>query len=202
MSSIISVVALLLCFVFAALPPLPFSRQTEPRKRETFSALAVLPSGAGPRMVGAGSTVNATIYIEDYSSDDDVRQAAGALTEGGQDALVKVLEKMKPKGKVTTVGRVGFYDLKLIRSIPSGEGRQILAALDRPISFLEAYNMGRSTDYKIGVLQLSLKENSKGKEEGEGQLIYSAKVKIEEGNKVVIENYGITPIQLRGVREL
>jgi hypothetical protein len=200
MSCIISVVALSLCFVFAALPPLPYNSQNEPGK-QTFSALAVLPSGAGPRLGRAGSTVNVTIYIEGYSSEDDVRQAAAALVEGGQDALVKVLEKMKPKGKISVVGTVGFYDLKLIRSIPSGEGRQVIATCDRPISFLEAYNMTRSADYKVGVLQLALKKNSKGKEEGEGTLIYAAKVKID-GENVIIENYGISPTQLRGVREL
>ena len=44
------------------------------------------------------------------------------------------------------------------------------------------------------------KPDKKGKEEGQGSLIYSAKIKID-GNKIEIENYGIEPIRLMSVRK-
>ena len=33
-------------------------------------------------------------------------------------------------------------------------------------------------------------------------LIFAAKVKVLEGNKVEVENYGVQPVQLKGVRKL
>ena len=184
------------------------SSQEQKQKSETFSALAVLPAGAGPRMVAPGANTTISIYIKRYSTDAEAQELAQALLSGGQDAVVKAMEKMKAIGKVSLTGRVGFFDLKFIRSRPLDEGgRRIVAACDRPIQFLEAYNSGRSTDYKIGILELELKEKAedggkKIKEEGEGMLIYAAKVKVIEGKKVEIENYGIEPAKLMGVRKL
>ena len=129
-------------------------------------------------------------------------RAAGAFLEGGPDALLKALEKADSIGKITLTGRVGFYDLKLIRSRRTQTGRTIIAVGDRPIGFLEAYVSNRSRDYEFGILQLNLKRDKKGKEKGEGALIYAAKVKVIEGKKIEIENYGIEPIRLMGVRKL
>ena len=169
--------------------------------QETFSALAYLPTGVGISMRGAGATANVTINIESYSSDQDARQLQAALLDGGPDALLKALEKMKPIGRIERVGTVGFYDLKFIRSVPTETGRRIIAVTDRPIGFLEAYFAGRSTDYKFGILQLDLKDDKKGREEGAGALIYAARVKVLNGNQVEIENFGIDPIRLEGVRQ-
>ena len=153
-------------------------------------------------MVGAGARANVDIYINSYTDDAEAKQLAGLLVESGPDALLKALEKAKSKGKITLSGRVGFYDLKLIRSHQIPGGRRIYAVGDRPIGFLELYAGNRSTDYPFGILQLDLKTNEKGKEEGEGALIYSAKVKVLNGKTIDVESYGIQPIRLMGVRKL
>jgi hypothetical protein len=168
---------------------------------EKFSALGYLPNGAGMRMVGAGSTFSVDLYIYKYSSNEEAKSLAGLLLESGSDALHKRLEDMKSIGKITLTGRVGFYDLKFIRSHKTHAGRQIIAVTDRPIGGLEARNSGRSRDYNFGVLTLTLKPNKKGRERGEGSLVYSAKVKVLNGKTVEIENYGISPVQLRNVRK-
>ena len=169
---------------------------------EKFSALGYLPSGAGMRMVGAGSTMNLDLYIDRYSTNQEANLLAGALIEGGNDALLKSLEKMKRIGKIQLTGRVGFYDLKLIRSRPiSGGGRQIIAVTDRPISGFEMYAGSRSQDYNFGVIQIVRKPNSKGKERGTGTMIYAAKIKLIKGKTIQIENYGVSPLQLRNVRK-
>jgi hypothetical protein len=126
---------------------------------------------------------------------------AGALVEGGPDALLKMLEKAKTIGKIRLTGRVGFYDFKLIRSHKTEGGRRIYAVGDRPVGFLEVYSGSRSQDYPFGILQLDLKTNSKGKEEGEGALLYSAKIKVLNGNSIDVESYGIGPVKLLGVRK-
>jgi hypothetical protein len=187
----------LLVVVSLLFPPTPVNAVA---KGEQFSALLFLAAGAGMRGVGAGSTANLNIYIDQYTSDAEAQDLAKVLLDGGSDALLKRLEKADRIGKVQLVRKVGFFDLKLIRSRPIEGGRRIIGVCDRPIQFLEAYVGGRSQDYTFGVVILDLKTNKKGKEEGVGQLIYAAKVKVEDRN-VEVENYGIEPARLQGVRK-
>jgi len=180
----------------------PAQDEEKQPKKEKFGALAFMPAGAGPAMVGAGTRVNVDIHVNSYTSDAEAKSLAGALLEGGPDALLKLLEKAKSKGKITLTGRVGFYDLKLIRSHRIEGGRRIYAVGDRPVGFLEAYVNNRSRDYPFGILQLDLKTNDKGKEEGSGALMYAAKIKVLDGKSIDVETYGIEPIRLMGVRKL
>ena len=184
--------------VSAAMPP---QEQAKPKK-EKFGALAYLPSGAGPAMVGAGARANVDLYVNSYTSDAEAKRLAGLLVESGPKALLKALEDAKSIGKITLSGRVGFYDLKLIRSHRTPEGRRIYALGDRPVGFLEVSSGRRSQDYPFGVLQIDLKTKGNGKEEGEGALIYSAKIKVLDGNNIDVESYGIAPIRLMAVRKL
>lgn len=61
---------------------------------------------------------------------------ANTLAEGGQDALVKQLEKLKTIGHASLSNHIGAFDLKLIRSRKTPTGRQIIGVSDRPIGFL------------------------------------------------------------------
>jgi hypothetical protein len=174
----------------------------EKPKSEKFSALAYMPHGAGPAMVGAGARINVDLWVNSYTSDADAKRMAGALLEGGSEGLLKALQKADAIGKVRLVGRAGFYDFKLIRSHQVEGGRRIYAVGDRPIGFLEMYAGNRSQDYPFGIMQLDLKKNSKGREEGTGALLYAAKIKVLEGNRIELESYGIDAIKLLGVRKL
>ena len=180
----------------------PAQEQEAKPKSEKFGALAYMPHGAGPAMVGAGARANIDLYVKTYTTDAEAKSLAGALLEGGSESLLKALENKKSIGKITLTGRTGFYDLKLIRSHKTPEGRRIYAVGDRPIGFLEMYVNNRSRDYPFGILQLDLKRNSKGKEEGTGALIYAAKIKVLDGNSIDVETYGIDAIRLMGVRKL
>ena len=180
----------------------PAPAQEVKSKSEKFGALAYMPHGAGPAMVASGARVNVDLHVRSYTSDEDAKSLAQALREGGSEALLKRLEDAKSIGKITLTGRTGFYDLKLIRSHRTQNGRRIYAVGDRPVGFLEAYVNNRSRDYPFGILQLDLKTNSKGREEGTGALIYAAKIKVLEGNTIDVESYGIDAIRLLGVRKL
>ena len=186
--------------------PAPVPAQNAPPekqpKSEKFGALAFLQSGAGRAMVGAGARANVDIYVKSYTTDAEAKSLAGALLEGGPDALLKRLEKAKSIGKITLTGRVGFYDLKIIRSHRTPEGRRIYAVGDRPMGFLEVYAGQPSQDYPFGILQIDLKPNKKGREEGEGTLIYAAKIKVLDGNSIDVETYGVGPVKLLAVRKL
>lgn len=163
-------------------------------KSEHFSAVASLSRAP------ATTARWVDVRLSRYSSNARTQQMANALVEGGQDALVKELEKAKTIGRVQLSSRVGAFDLKLIRSRKTPTGRRVIGVSDRPIGFLEAYGGGRSNDYQVGILVLDLKLNKKGKEIGEGMLLYASKVKIEKG-KVEIEYVGMEPIRLVNVRK-
>ncbi len=171
-------------------------------KSEKFSALAYMPHGAGPAMVGSGARVNVDIWVNSYTSDPEAKTLATALLEGGSDNLLKSLEKLDTIGKIRLNGRAGFYDFKLIRSHQIEGGRRIYLVGDRPVGFLEMYVGNRSQDYPFGIMQLDLKKNSKGREEGTGALLYAAKIKVLENNRIELESYGIDAIRLLGVRKL
>lgn len=185
----ITTVLFLLCV--ALVMPAVAARNGKP---ETFSALAQLPV--------AGTTMNVRIYIKGYSTPQEAQQLHGVLTDGGPKALLKALQKMKSIGRIEREGTVGFYNLKLILSKTTPEGRHIYAVTDRPIGFLEAYAGSRSVDYPFGILELDLKADEKGKEKGEGSLIYAAQIKVIDGDKVDIENLTFAPIRLLGVQQL
>ena len=194
------IVSLLLAVLGVSLST-PAPAQEQKRKKEQFSALAYMPHGAGPAMVGTGTRVNVDVYVDNYTTDAEAQSMAFALREGGPNALLKTLEKAKTIGKIRLTGRVGFYDFKLIRSHQTEDGRRIYAVGDRPVGFLEVYAGNRSLDYPFGILQLDLKKNSKGREEGTGALLYSAKIKVLGGNTIDVESYGVGPVQLMGVRK-
>lgn len=163
--------------------------------KDTYSALAELPV--------AGSTLNVTIYLNSYSTPEDAQRLHSILADNGPAGLLKALQKMKPIGRIERAGTIGFYDFKFILSKPTPGGRHIYAVADRPIGFLEAYYSSRSKDYPFGIMELDLKsDEDKGKEKGEGTLIYAAKLKLLDGDRVDIENVTFAPIRLLGVRKL
>lgn len=188
-------VFLLLCLALVV-PGLatPGVKKDKNSGKEIFSALAELPV--------AGGTMNVTIRINRYSTEQEGKQMRAILLDGGPKALLKTLQKMKPIGRIEKVGTVSFYDFKFILSTPTATGRRIYAVADRPIGFLEGYYGTRSRDYPFGIMQLELKAGEEGKEKGEGTLIYAAQIKVMDGEKVEIENLTFAPIKLLGVRKL
>lgn len=173
--------------------PTPTPKPKSKPKVERFSAVARLPRSPT-------RTAWVDVWVSRYSSNATTARMANVLIEGGQEALVKELEKAKTIGHASLSMRVGAFDLKLIRSRKTPTGRQIIGVSDRPIGFLEAYAGSRSMDYKVGIIVLNLKRNKKGKEVGDGMLLYAAKISIEKG-KVHIDYVGMDPISLVNLRK-
>src|SRR3954467_969474 len=141
--------------------------------REEFTAVGQMPPIAGNPMVGPGATAEITISIDGYSSDDEARAMAAAFAKGQHKALRSALEKSSVKARITIVGRNGFYELKLLRSKKTANGRQIFGIGEKSIRFLDAYYSGRWHLEEFGILQLELTENN-GVEEGSGAMIHKA----------------------------
>jgi hypothetical protein len=109
-----------------------------------------------------GKLVNVNIYIEQFSTVEDRSSLIEAFKKSGQDGMVKVLEDMKPKGRIRFAsGGVG-NDIKYIIELPSDKGRRLRLVTDRTLAFAELYQGTRSTDYTVGAIDLELTPDGKG----------------------------------------
>jgi len=153
-------------------------------------------STAFARAGGASGTFGLSVYIDAYSTDDEIAQLAQTLRDKGSNELLDAVSKLKPKGRLSPTGRVGT-DVKVIRMHKTEKGRRIFLVTDRPISFVELYNGTRSRDYEFGVVQLDLDE----KDNGEGAMLVATKIRFDTNNELELEHYGIDPVRLANVRK-
>jgi hypothetical protein len=166
--------------------------QTEQPRPEQFSATVYAQSG-----VFAGRMTQFTIYIAEYTPDDEANQLKTLLKTKGEDALLNTVEKMKGKGQVAAVGTIG-WPIPVIRQHPEKDGgRRIVLFGNRPLSFFEARDRPISAEYRFGLMVLHL--NAKG--EGQGLLYPACKVKFNKQGILDVENFGISPWKVVNVRK-
>jgi hypothetical protein len=139
------------------------------------------------------------IVINRWSTDQERDQLLSTLREGGTDALLRALQKIKdPAGYIRTPSSIG-YPLRFARQITMADGgRRIIIATDRYVSFLEATTQPRSVDYPFMLVDIRIGADGKGT----GKLMPLAKVTANEDHTVEIENYASEPVRLTEVREL
>lgn len=163
-----------------------------PLRLRAFAINTNLPAGAG---TGAGTL---DIVIDRWSTDAEVAHLKDVLKEqGGQDALLKAVQKIKPRaGFIRSSTSLG-WDIQFAREtmLPDG-GRRILVGTDRPMSFWEMSARPRSSDYEFMLAEIHIDKDGKG----EGKLAPAASVTYDEDtNTIEIENYEVTPVTLSRV---
>ena len=136
-----------------------------------------------------------TIYINSYTSDQEVQNFLNILKTKGQDGLEAAFDKTKERGRIAIIGTTG-NDISFIRSRDAETKRVIHMATNRTISFPELWASPRSRDYKFGVIELRLDANGNG----DGTLLYATKIKFNKKGELELENYGQTPVRLANVR--
>ena len=179
----------LCCAVATLLVQSAESEKDKKKKGETYTATAMVTSGAA-----GGSMVSLTIYINSYTSDEEVLQLAQTLKDKGPDALAKALDKTE-RGRLAPVGRVG-NDINVSRTFQTEKGRVIRLLMNRPIGFVELRRSGRSTDYEFSLIELLVDEKGKG----EGVALAAAKIKFNKENQLEVENYGQSPVRITNVQ--
>ncbi len=146
----------------------------------------------------AGKSFGVTITIEEYSTPADQKALIDAFNSGGHDAMMKVLSKMKSKGRVRlSSGGVG-YQVVYIRNIETPNGRILRLLTDRPINIGEAISNSRSQDYDLSIIEIQLGD-SKGKKSG--SLIPACRIQLNKKNEIEIETYHASPWRLAGIME-
>ena len=161
---------------------------------ERFTAQAVNMSNVGR----SGDVGVIDIIINRYSTEAERTRFVAALTEGGNDGLLRAFQKAPSIGKIGPTGVVGL-DVRYAHEIPGEDGgRQIIIASDRRMSFLEVTNRPRTVDYPFTVVQLQLDKNGRG----EGKASILTRIETDKrNNAIVLENFASQPVDLMSVRQ-
>ena len=121
--------------VFSLTPPVSAQTMGQP---EEFSAGAI--------DINSGRTGSIAINVDRWSTAAEREKLVGSLLEKGPDDLLKMLQDMKPVGRIRTPDSIG-YELRYAQQRPGPDGgRDLVIVTDRPISYWEAVNRPRSID--------------------------------------------------------
>jgi hypothetical protein len=183
------VVILMSCgFGMASVFPQTQSAQAQPSK-EVYTG-TVVGMGPGGNLVSRGFTLT----IEGYTADEDARKFARILKSQGEDGLLKAIAKEK-KGTFALDGQIS-HDINTVRVHHNPNGRTYTIVFERWLSFFEVRYGTRSEDYPFTYIELFVEE-AKGMG---GTLVAAAKIRFNKQNVIEIENFGLYPAQLMGVR--
>jgi len=170
----------------------------EKPQKETF--MATVLQTANMRLPGGG-TFQITMNVEKWTSVEERKRLIAVFKDGGSDALMKELRKMKA-GYILppSFSRWPSWEVDVASSIPQPSGGRIVRLFtERPIAFGEAYHNTRSKDYEFGIVELKL--DAEG--EGEGMTIPAARLSLDDQGQIVVETlpYTTGPQKLLGVRQ-
>jgi len=158
----------------------------------TYTALAV---DAGANVGQATMTLD--FVVNRWSTEAEKDLITTTLSEQPT-KLLDVLQKMPAVGRLAYPGGVGF-ELRYASLSISGGTERIVFLTDRPIGWGEAANRGRTLDYPFTVMELRVPPSGNG----EGRIMVAAKIMVNRTSKdLMIEDYNIAPVQLRGVKKL
>jgi len=166
-------------------------KKEEKPKPYRFTAFAInMNSGPKAGMVD--------IVLERLTTDEERAGLIAAFVEGGQDSLLKALQKVRPRvGYIRTPNSLG-YDLQYAYRFLNSDGTsRVIIGTDRPINFWEARNQPRTIDYPFTIIEMRL--DAKG--QGEGRMAAGTKIsKSKDGKTIELENYGISPVALNEIK--
>jgi len=161
---------------------------------EQYTAMIAVTGG-----MASGATALLDIWIDEFTSDEEVVASAALLKEKGMDALRRDLEK-KDFGRASTRNS-GPVPIAIARSLTNGKNRIIRLFFARNIGFVETVSLVRSRDYPFSIIELVLddKGTGQGTAIGAAQIRYDAKAK-----QFVVESLGqgSSAVKLMGVRKL
>lgn len=169
----------------------------------TFALNAVAQSAARDTytgtMVGIGGrrtvTRTFTLTINGRSADAEVGRDAAILAEAGQDELLKAIGE-RDLGRFSLGGQLGRRLNFVTETTLANGDRKLMILFERWIDIYERRYGSRSLDYPFGYVELIVDRNGRG----EGTFFPAARVRFNRQNEIEVENFGIYPARLFGVR--
>jgi hypothetical protein len=150
--------------------------------------------GVGGRF--GGRSIPFRLIINNYTSPEEVQRLNAALQSGGQDELLRTLSGMEA-GRIQIGTGVGLTANAIIAT-PQERGTKLTVLYRRNINFFELRYGRRSENYRFGFAELYL---APGREGNEGTFIPAAQVRLRDGNTWEVEDFGVFPARLLGLRE-
>jgi hypothetical protein len=147
--------------------------------------------------LNSGRSGPVQISVTRWSTPGERTELTQTLFKNGQQALLDTLRDMRSVGRIYTPGSIG-YDLRYaeVRQVPEG-GREIILAIDRPMSFWEVVNRPRSAEYPFTWVQFTMRPDGTG----EGKLAVAARIIGEEADDLIeVEDFAIHPVRLQNIR--
>jgi hypothetical protein len=181
------------CVAAAASPPASQAKTARAARQSSRQYVQGQVVGIGGRRAGLNRPF--TLLVNNYTSADDVARLDQALRGGGQEELLRVLSRLNA-GRVSVGNNVGVRANAVI-STPTAEGGTRLTVLyERDVNIYELRYGARSQDYRFGYAEIFL--DARGR--GEGTFIPAAKVRLRDGNTWEVEDFGVFPARLLGLR--
>ena len=174
-----------------------------------FGSDKVTILGNALNMSNTATGANQTIRINiDRWSTPSQRQhlITTFLEKGGQQGLLKELEKQPELGRFNFPGYLGpdpnntmrlGTDIRYARNFAGEDGgRRIVIMTSRVIGFREEVNQPRTTDYPFSIFEMRFD----GQGEGQGKMSYATKITFDKKkNNVELENYASEPVRLNNL---
>jgi hypothetical protein len=180
---------LLLAGVAALIPQINASAQESAYAGATITGTVYFVGGPRP-----GRSLPFRLIVDRISTPDEINQLNSALQSGGQDQLMRTLERMKA-GRIEIGTGVGIPANAIIVT-QTGEGQTKITVLyQRNVRFAELRYGTRSTMYPFGYAEVYV-----GRGEDQGMLIPAARVRLRDGNTWEVEDFGVFPARLMGLR--
>lgn len=145
---------------------------------ETIDATAM---GTSTQM---GRNFNLKLMIFQFSTPEDRETLVQAFAKGQNDGLMKALEKMKPVGRITIPGAVG-YEVSYIREIITPTGRTIRFVTNRRIAFGESYRDTQTKSFNLTAGEIIL--NATDKKKSGGSLFPAAQLVVNKQGELQFE---------------
>ena len=156
--------------------------------------------------VATGRNNVVEIRITRWTKPEERVALLNSVVEKGPDALMRALLKLPDHGRMRVPGWTGPDPQKLLLgwtlhyawNVPDGDGGQrIVVATDRYITFAEARNNPRVSDYPFTLIDIRLDKNG----EGSGKASVATKITFDKKKNIMeIENYSSEPVRLQNVK--
>lgn len=144
-----------------------------------------------------------TINIYEWTTDEDREKILDAVKEATDDprnrskrGVSTALRKNGKAGYLFLMGEQG-WPIRYTRELQTSNGREIVLALDRPVTFSEVYMGSQAQDFDVTLIVLKLDSS------GEGEGVASVGTEVMWNNtkdQIEVTNFSSQPIKLTAVR--
>jgi hypothetical protein len=181
-------VALLGALVVGGLPT-PLAAQ---RAIERYNATAI-NMGSGPSLAG-----RVLVAVTRWTTPAERQKLLTVVVQKGPDKLLDAVQDSPSAGTIRFPNTLA-WDLRYAFETPLPDGgRRVVLVTDRPISFREAANNPRVSDYPFTLIEIRFPKDGG---DGVGKWSVATKIAVtKDKQSLELENYGIEPVRLTEVR--